>query len=507
MRIRHLARLSNRGWMLYLTVYLVGLVPFVLMPIGPVGFVYFQILAWSGVIMLVAGVLRGRPLHPGPLWLLVAAQSLTATGVFVLAMVPVQSVPGHSDAFFLLGSLAQIAGMVWLVRRRVPARNRESLLDAAIISSGFALLACVFLIKPAMTAAGSLPGAIVGATYPVVDLFVLTLLVSLLLGGGLHNTAMRLIAIGQLIYLIADSALGFLPPEQLGNPLVFSTVIAGELLVYGMFGAAALHPGFRALTVAPTDTRPGTPWLRTPLLWLAVTAGPALLVFEAWQYHMRVPDAVVIASGCIVIFSLVVARLQALVSRVNLQSVVLAEQAEHLKVLATRDGLTGLINRHTWDSVLPDELERARRYGLTVTVAVIDIDHFKRYNDRLGHQAGDRLLKSAAAAWAAELRKVDVLARYGGEEFIALLPECDATAATEVVQRLRAVTPDGQTFSAGIATWNREESDDVLFSRADAALYEAKNAGRDRTTVAAADRWPPTASVGGPGRNAVTQVP
>ncbi len=341
------------------------------------------------------------------------------------------------------------------------------------------------------------------------DLFVLALLVSLLLGDGMRNTSMRLIALGQLVFLISDGALGFVPAAVFQNPLVLNVTVAGELLVYGMFGAAALHPAFTALTVASPGTRADTPWLRTPLLWAAVIAGPALLVFEAWRYRMKVPDAMVIAAGCLVVFTLVVARLQALVSRVNSQSVVLAEQAERLKVLASRDGLTGLMNRRTWDGVLSDELERARRENLSVTIAILDLDHFKRYNDRHGHQAGDRLLKTAAAAWAAQLRSADVLARYGGEEFIALLPGY-AESAAKVVQRLRDVTPDGQSFSAGIATWDPRESADALVARADAALYEAKNAGRDRSIVARADRAPLTPAPSTPDlgteRNAIGTV-
>ncbi len=112
---------------------------------------------------------------------------------------------------------------------------------------------------------------------------------------------------------------------------------------------------------------------------------------------------------------------------------------------------------------------------------MLDLDHFKDYNDRQGHQAGDRLLKQLAGAWSNELRASDTLARYGGEEFALLLPTCSPERAIDVVGRLREATPDGQTCSAGIAAWDGTEAAAELIERADRALYEAKRAGRDRT--------------------------
>jgi diguanylate cyclase (GGDEF)-like protein len=115
---------------------------------------------------------------------------------------------------------------------------------------------------------------------------------------------------------------------------------------------------------------------------------------------------------------------------------------------------------------------------------MLDVDHFKQFNDSYGHPAGDRLLKEAAAVWQTHVRTVDHLARYGGEEFIVLLPDAGADQAQQILDRMRVATPLGQTFSAGIATWRPEESADELLARADAALYAAKHAGRNRIAVA-----------------------
>ncbi len=155
-----------------------------------------------------------------------------------------------------------------------------------------------------------------------------------------------------------------------------------------------------------------------------------------------------------------------------------------LQETARTDDLTGLPNRRAWDEELPRELARASRDARPVCVAMLDLDRFKRFNDHRGHQAGDRLLKQAAAAWSSRLRKSDMLARYGGEEFSLLLPGCTLEDAQTLVGRLRAAMPDGETVSAGIACWDETESADDFVGRADAALYAAKRGGRDRLVAA-----------------------
>ena len=159
-----------------------------------------------------------------------------------------------------------------------------------------------------------------------------------------------------------------------------------------------------------------------------------------------------------------------------------------LKEVARRDDLTGLFNRRGWERS-PRELARSRRSGEPLCVAMLDLDFFKNYNDQGGHQAGDRLLKQSAAAWERELRESDTLARYGGEEFSVALRGCRLENAKDIVERLRAAMPGGQTVSAGVVCWNGRETAEELVGRADAALYEAKRMGRD-CLVAAGDTPP-----------------
>jgi diguanylate cyclase (GGDEF)-like protein len=158
-------------------------------------------------------------------------------------------------------------------------------------------------------------------------------------------------------------------------------------------------------------------------------------------------------------------------------------EADRLGELAHNDELTNAANRRRFDERLAVEQARARRSGAALSICLLDLDHFKAYNDAHGHPAGDDLLRRVAAAWADVLRPGSLLARLGGEEFGLILPDASAEDAEIVVERLRGVTPPEITFSAGVATWDGEEPAAAAVARADAAMYQAKAEGRDRSVL------------------------
>jgi diguanylate cyclase (GGDEF)-like protein len=253
---------------------------------------------------------------------------------------------------------------------------------------------------------------------------------------------------------------------------------------YLCWGAAALHPSVRSLSeVAPAR---GVRVTRARLLVLAPAAliAPTLLLFQG--IRGLTIDWVSLGLGSVVLFLLVVARMSELVAQVQ-------DQAAQLAALAHNDALTGIPNRRAWDLDLVREMIRARRSGAPLHVALLDVDHFKRFNDTNGHQAGDLLLKSAAASWRAQLREGDMLARYGGEEFAALLVGCSQAEAVAMLDRVRAATPLGETVSIGVVQWDGKQTPEQLIGGADDALYRAKERGRDRVVATP----PPGSQLGG----------
>ncbi|MFN3438013.1 MAG: GGDEF domain-containing protein [Acidovorax sp.] len=160
-----------------------------------------------------------------------------------------------------------------------------------------------------------------------------------------------------------------------------------------------------------------------------------------------------------------------------------------LEHLATHDSLTQSLNRRALLQRCEDELERAQRYGNGPSIMMLDLDNFKAVNDTRGHQHGDAVLVHFAERTRQVLRRADRLGRYGGEEFLVLLPGADTAAATSVAQRIHATLAAGHALdcqvSIGLTSWTgSHETLDAMLSRADAALYRAKNEGRNRTVVA-----------------------
>lgn len=206
---------------------------------------------------------------------------------------------------------------------------------------------------------------------------------------------------------------------------------------------------------------------------------------------------------CIAIVRDVTDRKQVEAERERLLALTLEQQRElelrlaeletlnaRLHALSVRDGLTGLYNRRHLDERLTEYVALARRYEQPLCVAITDIDHFKRVNDRFSHATGDLVLQEFATLMQQTLRQSDFIARYGGEEFVMVFPRSDLLQACDVCERLRVATeqhtwrqhhPDLHiTISIGIARLSSSDHPDALLQRADARLYEAKAAGRNR---------------------------
>jgi diguanylate cyclase (GGDEF)-like protein len=215
-------------------------------------------------------------------------------------------------------------------------------------------------------------------------------------------------------------------------------------------------------------------------LWMQV-GEPASLLFEPVSRGDEPTGVLVVGWDEAIDADSVQAGLVALLAHEVAAAIERGDLLARMNDMASTDPLTGLPNRRAWDVRLRDTVLD----GGNVMLAMLDLDHFKLYNDTYGHPAGDRLLRETAAAWREELRVGDFLARVGGEEFAVLLPATNPGDAATVVERLRARVPYEQTCSAGIVACNADESAESLTARADEALYASKTSGRDRITVGA----------------------
>ncbi len=175
--------------------------------------------------------------------------------------------------------------------------------------------------------------------------------------------------------------------------------------------------------------------------------------------------------------------------RVEERTAALRDANAKLERLALEDGLTGLLNHRRFRELLLDEFTRAKRTNRPFALLMIDADHFKRYNDTLGHPAGDAMLRRLAGVIRATVRASDRVARYGGEEFAVLLPETEGAVADAIAERVRAAIAEScagntneppVTASIGVAAWPHDADDAVgLLDCADRGLYRAKERGRN----------------------------
>ncbi|MFI5891398.1 GGDEF domain-containing protein [Actinoplanes sp. NPDC051513] len=476
---------TGRSWKLYAATAAIAIAAYQLIPSSGWWESGWQVaVGYLGVAAILIGARRLPRRDRLPWWCLAFGVGANVSGIpvsiYAIDVLGVDTLPGPADPLFLLLYPACAVGLGLLIRRREPRRNWTAAVDAAVITTGLGLLAWVYVIKPVTVGQNiDMLGRAVQAAYPIGDLLLLAMMMRLLRGEGSRGAAFWWITGSLAAFLVGDTAwvlIGSVP--ELGAvediPWMHRSIDMVFLVAFSLFGIGALHNEAREMGVVAAQHPVRLGRVQLALLAAASLIAPGLLAVQLHQG--RVEDGWAIVIGCTVLFLLVVLRMAQLVREIE-------RRAAQVRDLARRDELTGLPNRRVWNEDLPRALEFARRDGRPISVALLDLDHFKMFNDTFGHPAGDRLLKEASAAWHGALRAVDLLARYGGEEFIVLLPDADTSEARQILERALAATPQGQTFSAGVAVWDGAETADQLVARADAALYEAKAGGRNRVTA------------------------
>lgn len=268
-------------------------------------------------------------------------------------------------------------------------------------------------------------------------------------------------------------------------------LIKNLLLLFGMGMLGASLCAIRSLIVQLPKGKTTVLWHLLMLLVLLFLSGYGGYLIIFWHEYRNVADLIVpfiFFFGAV--FVVLVCYLAFLTTR-ELKKILILEYEN------TIDCLTGIYNRRYLERRLPEEFSRSLRYGFPLSLAMIDIDHFKALNDHYGHQNGDKALKEMATLLQSSIRESDVLCRYGGEEFLIILPHTNQAEALRMAENLRQAVarepffgafqgkieggPVRLTVSVGIAFHHDlTESTDKLLNRADQALYLAKAQGRNR---------------------------
>lgn len=379
--------------------------------------------------------------------------------------------PGITDVLYFSSYLFAFAGLFLLSSQHSRSGNVAAWVDAGIFTTAVIALTGSYIIGPLVVNAGTLDGAtIVAIIYPVLDVLVLSALIRIGLGRGATSPAMALLVVAMTCFVIADLLYNIVAVSDSwsADSPVLEVMWSAALL---SMTAAVLAPGARTLA-APTSRR--ADWVspaRLTALAIAVLTTPVLLVFALFSDRRGTAEWLSLVTVLVVIL---------LIWRIGLLVDIVQRHARSQRELARIDGLTGLPNRRMWDEEFDQAVAQCRRKRVPLTVAVLDLDLFKEYNDQYGHQQGDDLLRSAANAWSERLPEADLLARYGGEEFGLCLRGLDAAGAAPVLESLRLAMPEGQTVSIGAAQLDGQETPRDCFRRADLALYQAKADGRNQ---------------------------
>ncbi|WP_409485481.1 GGDEF domain-containing protein [Arsenicicoccus dermatophilus] len=450
------------------------------------------ILLGLGGLLMPGSVLVGMRLHrpaKSAVWIcLVVCGVVWGTTVPQLSSLerPVAGPATIHDLVVALGYTVLIGGLIGSSRRLTNDRTPQLAVDLMIFAIG--AFSVVWSFAVGTGAPAGVPVASLSS--PLFDLLALMAATRLLAVAGGSAASTLLVAglgvmgagdVGGLLVKVHDPGSA---PVSVGGVLF--------LAAYLLVGAAALHPSMTRINNSSTTN--ATDLERVHLLSLSIAAvlPPAMLVREHSHATTEAAGPLLVAS--VAAFVLVIVRIERMKSVVELQRV-------QLQSLARTDHLTSLPNRRTGEAEMGRMLDEAVVQGSPLVAALLDLDHFKDYNDRHGHPAGDRLLEAMASAWRRSLPPDVFLSRHGGEEFLLLAKGRHPENVRLLLEGLRGASTTGQTFSAGAAVWDGVETLVSLLQRADTALYAAKDGGRDQVRFArtepvmlTTDRWGARAS-------------
>jgi diguanylate cyclase len=387
--------------------------------------------------------------------------------------------PSLADAMYLAYYPVLLAGVLGLsVHHRTRMAKVRLVLDVAIVVVAGTMAVWYFVLGPTVRqAAGGALATTLSVAYPVGDLVIILGVAAAMLSSSVRSVPLRLLAASLAAFVIGDLGFGYLSLADRYDAADWPD--AFWMIALTLMVAAADHQ--RCTAGEGTSGRENEgPAARVSALPYMAIAGAYTLLLSVGRGHASYPLDGLLLGGFALTAVVVLRQLTAM--RDNRK---LVAQLHHL---AVTDSLTGLRNRRRFLEQGERTLLRLQREGRSVSLVMIDVDHFKAINDTWGHGVGDEALRWIAAQGEAVLRPNDVLGRYGGDELVALLPDASLDEAVLVAERLRvAITevptplghgPERLSLSLGAATAEPDADLSALLRAADVALYVAKRDGR-----------------------------
>jgi diguanylate cyclase (GGDEF)-like protein len=454
------------------------------------------------------GIRLHRPANGAAWWLIAAGNLCFVVGdgifaVYELGLHQDPPVPSVADLFYLAGYPLLVVGLVRLRQHREHIGSREDNADAAIVSMAVLALSWRTLMSsyaedPSLGGFGKL----VTMAYPIMDVGIIFIVMSSLLFGGGRSMSLRLIAVAMVAMLITDFGYDLIVLHSTYN--AGNAVDAGWLINYVLIAAAALHP---SMATQPHRKQSGARRGWVPTVLVAGLTPPAIVLVGGLQGS--IDDLPVYAGISAALFALVVLRSTWLLRRVSAQNAELEHRTAllqdslsmrevlegDLRHQAFHDPLTGLPNRNLLYDRVEHALATAVRSRRSVVMYFCDLDLFKNINDGLGHSVGDQVLMTVARRLQSAVRTGDTVARLNGDEFAVLLEDVDDDAiAFGIADRILAVLREPMyigdhvvrvSASIGVAFDDPGPTGTAasILEDADAAMYEAKAAGRDRYQI------------------------
>ena len=458
--------------------------------------ILYSVVGTASVVCILLGI---RFCHPNDRtsWYCFAAAGLCFTlgddawSYFSLIFHSTLPSPSLADLLYLAGYPFLFVGVMKLTPKPSSLYRREIVIDSFIVTIGAASILWYFLMDSYLADnTVSLMAKVVNMAYPLMDLALIFIVCSRLIFSTSRKPFHVLLAVSFVVMFAADFIYDL---QVLHNSLGDVNYVDTMFLVqYVLIAAAAVHPTvrFSSAVVEEADlarsNQPVTRRGRLPIILLAGFIPPSILVVAAGT-GLKTGD-LMLAVFCMIMFGAAFVRMGSLVERITNQARKMEINEDRLRYLASHDPLTGLANRSLLRERLEDALASQVRSGGVVALCLGDLDGFKNVNDTLGHAAGDMVLVNVGALLKTIVRSGDTVARLGGDEFAVLMVQAGDVndvmgfanrIVTSMDQALEeGGSHEGASMSIGVAFGSSDSTVEQLVSEADAAMYEAKAAGR-----------------------------